>query len=138
MSISIPAAWRQRELMSTVILVADNETHIVNGIAARLRAAGFKVLTAADGAEAYAIAMTARPDLVIADFQMPRLSGLELACKLARDPMTCEIPVLLLAARGLSLPRNQQSRPNIRGILAKPFTPRQMLACVQDALCQGC
>ncbi len=120
------------------ILVADDETHILNVVSIKLQNAGFHVLTAEDGAEAYAQAVTGRPDVIITDFQMPRLSGLELACKLHRDPMTRDIPILLLTARGFDLPDRDRAADNVRRVLAKPFSPRQILRCVQELLDERC
>ena len=119
------------------ILVADDETHIVNVVSIKLQNAGFTVITAEDGAEAYARAVACRPDLIISDYQMPRLSGLELACKLWRDPMTCDIPILLLTARGFDLPEKETKSSNIRCVLAKPFSPRQILTLVNELLAQA-
>jgi two-component system, OmpR family, alkaline phosphatase synthesis response regulator PhoP len=119
------------------ILVADDETHILNVVSIKLQNAGFTVLTAEDGAEAYAQAVTHRPDLIISDFQMPRLSGLELACKLWRDPMTRDIPIMLLTARGFDIPEQAKSSSNIRCVLAKPFSPRQILTSVNQLLAES-
>ena len=145
---------------TATILVADDETHILNVVSIKLQNAGFRVLTAEDGAEAHAQAVAHQPDLIITDFQMPRLSGLELACRLHRDPLTRDIPVVLLTARGFDLPiggaaRHDPERPlalacplprsdrrdrisgNIRRIISKPFSPRQILACVQELLAES-
>jgi len=119
------------------ILVADDETHILNVVSIKLQNAGFAVITAEDGADAYAQAVTKRPDLIISDYQMPRLSGLELACKLWRDPMTSDIPIMLLTARGFDLPEKEKNISNIRCVLAKPFSPRQILARVNELLAEG-
>jgi DNA-binding response OmpR family regulator len=119
------------------ILVADDETHILNVVSIKLQNAGFTVITAEDGADAYAQAVNRRPDLIISDYQMPHLSGLELACKLWRDPMTSEIPIMLLTARGFDLPQNELNISNIRCVLAKPFSPRQILARVNELLGEG-
>jgi CheY-like chemotaxis protein len=121
---------------SATILVADDETHILNVVSIKLQNAGFTVLTAEDGADAYAQALIQHPDLIITDFQMPRLSGLELACKLYRDPLTREIPIMLLTARGFDLPERDRTSSNIRCVLTKPFSPRQILRAVQELLSQ--
>lgn len=121
-------------MSQATILVADDETHILNVVSIKLHNAGFKVITAEDGAEAYTQAVTHRPDLIITDYQMPHLSGIELACKLWRDPMTSEIPIMLLTARGFDLSHKDTDVSNIRCVLAKPFSPRQILAKVHELL----
>ena len=116
------------------VLVADDETHILNVVSIKLQNAGFNVVTAEDGAAAHALALSDHPDLVITDYQMPLLSGLELAGKLRADPSTRDIPVILLTARGFALSENDKSSGNIRRVIAKPFSPREVLNVVYQLL----
>ncbi len=116
------------------ILVADDETHILNVVSIKLRNAGFHVITAEDGADAYELARIHCPDLIIADYQMPLMSGVELCSRLRCDPATREIPAMLLTARGFAVSREDQASGNIRRVIAKPFSPRKVLACVQELL----
>ena len=68
------------------ILVADDETHILHVVSLKLRNAGYHVLTARDGQEALEMAQSEKPDLIITDYHMPMLSGLELCRRLKQDP----------------------------------------------------
>src|SRR5438094_10387545 len=90
------------EIMETskTILVADDESHILHVVSLKLRNAGFTVVTASDGQEAYELAQQEHPDLLITDYHMPQLSGLELCRKLKQDPATSSIPAIMLTARG--------------------------------------
>src|SRR5690349_5221184 len=85
------------------ILVADDESHILHVVSLKLRNAGFRVVTARDGQEAFEMAQAEHPDLVITDYHMPQLSGLELCRKLKQDPTTHHIPAIMLTARGYHL-----------------------------------
>src|SRR5215217_425240 len=85
------------------ILVADDETHILNVVSLKLRNAGFRVLTAHDGQEALDLATQEIPDLLITDYHMPMLSGLELCRRMRQDPRTAAIPAIMLTARGYQL-----------------------------------
>src|SRR5579872_6650334 len=85
------------------ILVADDESHIVNVVSLKLRNAGFEVVTAADGQEALELATASPPDLLITDYHMPRLSGIELCRRLKQDARTCSVPAIMLTARGYHL-----------------------------------
>ncbi len=114
------------------ILIADDETHILNVLSIKLRNAGFTVVTAEDGAEAYALACAHHPDLVITDYQMPLLSGLELCSKLLNDPETRHVPTILLTARGFSMSEADIASHNIREVITKPFSPREVLARVHE------
>ncbi|MFQ5422700.1 MAG: response regulator [Phycisphaerae bacterium] len=116
------------------ILVCDDEPHIVHVVATKLRNAGFDVVTAADGAEALDLATRQPPDLVITDYQMPLLSGLELCAKLRADPKLQNIPAIMLTARGFSLNDGDLQGTNIKRLLAKPFSPRGVLETVREVL----
>src|SRR4051812_16095776 len=80
------------------ILVADDESHILHVVSLKLRNAGFRVVTARDGLEAFEMAQQEHPDLVITDYHMPQLSGLELCQKLKLNPSTQDIPTIMLTA----------------------------------------
>ncbi len=116
------------------ILVADDETHILNVVSIKLSNAGYQVETAEDGAEAYRAAKANPPDLLITDYQMPNLSGVELCAKLAADPPTRTIPAILLTARGYSISPQDKASSGIRRVIDKPFSPREVLACVEEIL----
>lgn len=116
------------------VLIADDETHILNVLSMKLQNGGFQVLLAEDGAEALRLTRSALPDLIITDYQMPRMSGLELASRLNSDPATSAIPVVLLTARGFSIAETQTISPNIRCVMSKPFSPREILARTQELL----
>jgi DNA-binding response OmpR family regulator len=117
-----------------VALVVDDEQHIVHVVALKLRNAGLEVLTAADGEQAYEIAVKSRPDIVITDLQMPYMNGLELCQKLRDNPATANVPALMLTARGHALSKQDLSGTNIAEVLAKPFSPREILARVEVIL----
>jgi len=116
------------------ILVADDESHILHVVSLKLRNAGFNVVTACDGQEALELAQQELPDLMIVDYQMPQLSGLELCQRLKQNPATSRIPALLLTARGYDLDVDVAQSSGIVRILSKPFSPRQLLATVNEVL----
>jgi two-component system phosphate regulon response regulator PhoB len=116
------------------ILVADDESHILNVVSLKLRNAGFNVLTAHDGQEALDIASSEHPDLLITDYHMPQLSGLELCHRLRNEPATASIPAIMLTARGYSLDDGDTQESGILRMISKPFSPRQLLAAVNEVL----
>ena len=116
------------------ILVADDESHILNVVSVKLQNAGFRVLTARDGREAYDLATHEKPDLIITDYHMPEMSGIELCQALKRNPATAHIPAVMLTARGYALEEADTERSGILCMLSKPFSPRQLLATVNDIL----
>lgn len=114
------------------ILIADDETHILNVLSIKLKNAGYEIITAEDGVEAYTLASEHQPDLIITDYQMPGLSGLELCSKLKCNPATNNVSAILLTARGFSISEEDMRLGNIREVIMKPFSPRQVLSRVQE------
>jgi two-component system, OmpR family, alkaline phosphatase synthesis response regulator PhoP len=116
------------------ILVVDDEVHILHVVSLKLRNAGYHVLTAQDGREALEVAQVERPDLLITDYQMPCLSGLELCQQLKHIPATRDIPAIMLTARGYVLDDQIMQATGIKCCLTKPFSPREVLQIVEDLL----
>lgn len=119
---------------SPLILVVDDEAHILHVVSMKLRNAGYEVITAEDGEEGLASAIENRPDLVISDYQMPYMTGLEMCIQLKKHAATCATPALMLTARGFGLGPEAMDQTNIAGVLSKPFSPREVLSRVQELL----
>lgn len=120
--------------MAAKVLIVDDEAHIVQVIAIKLKNNGFEVLTADNGQTAYQLACQQKPDLVITDFQMPAMNGLELIEKLRANPATSAAPVILLTARSFQLEEDCLSQMQVAACLSKPFSPREVLATAQEVL----
>lgn len=116
------------------ILIVDDEAHILQVLSLKLRNAGYEVLSAGDGEEGLELALEELPDLIITDFQMPFMTGLEMCQALATNKETEEIPVIMLTARGHSLNDEDVSIGNIRHVVHKPFSPRAVLELVKSQL----
>ncbi len=114
------------------ILVADDETHIVQVLSLKFRNAGFEVFEAHDGEEALELARRVRPDVVVTDYQMPFMNGGELAEALSKDPALHDVPVMILTARGWGIDEAIASIPNVRHVQSKPFSPRAVLTMVEQ------
>ncbi|HEV2293490.1 MAG TPA: response regulator [Tepidisphaeraceae bacterium] len=116
------------------ILVADDESHILHVVSLKLKNAGYRVLTARDGQEALEIAQQEKPDLLITDYHMPQMSGIELCRRLKQDSVTANIPAIMLTARGYELEPADTEQSGILRMLSKPFSPRHLLATVEEVL----
>jgi two-component system alkaline phosphatase synthesis response regulator PhoP len=116
------------------ILVADDESHILHVVSLKLRNAGFDVFTAHDGTEALEVAQQQLPDLLITDYHMPGLSGLELCQKLKQDPKTASIRAIMLTARGYHLEPHDTEESGVLRMISKPFSPRHLLSTVNEVL----
>ena len=118
------------------VLVVDDEIHIIHVVAIKLRNNGYEVFTADNGKEAFDVALSEKPDIVVTDFQMPIMTGLELVEKMRSCDETKDIPVILLTARSFAISDEQQRQLSISGCLSKPFSPRELLAGIEDILYQ--
>jgi CheY-like chemotaxis protein len=83
------------------------------------------------------LAQSEMPDLVITDYHMPQMNGLELCSRLKQDAKTAGIPAIMLTARGYTLEPADTERSGILRMLSKPFSPRQLLTTVNEVLNLG-
>ena len=120
--------------MARKVVVADDEAHILHVVSMKLRNAGYEVITAEDGEEALELCTAELPDLLITDFQMPFMTGLELCKELRRQEETKNIPAIMLTARGFDIEPGEMVEAGIAAVLAKPFSPREVLERVSELL----
>ncbi len=118
------------------VLIVDDEIHIVHVVAIKLRHNGYEVISAENGAEAFELACVEKPDIIITDFQMPIMSGLELIDKLRHNESTKDIPVVMLTARNFAIEDEQKEQLKISEVLSKPFSPKELLRSIEDILYQ--
>jgi two-component system, OmpR family, alkaline phosphatase synthesis response regulator PhoP len=116
------------------VLIADDEIHIIHVVAIKLKNNGYEVITAGNGAEAYDLACSESPDIIVTDCQMPFLTGLELIEKLRATEHTKDIPVVLLTARSFAISEEIQEQLKVEACLSKPFSPKELLKSIQDIL----
>ena len=123
---------------TSLILVVDDESHILHVVAMKLRNAGYEVVTAEDGEEGLAAALEHVPDLVITDYQMPFMSGMELCLSMREHERLREVPAIMLTARGFSLGTEPMEQARVTAVISKPFSPREILTRVQELLGATC
>jgi two-component system phosphate regulon response regulator PhoB len=116
------------------ILVVEDEQSIRDMLAFNLGRAGFAVERAADGREARAAIADGFPDIVLMDWMLPDVSGLELTRQLKRDPNTREIPIIMVTARAAEDDRVTGLDGGADDYIAKPFSGRELLARIRAAL----
>jgi signal transduction histidine kinase/CheY-like chemotaxis protein len=121
-----------------LVLVVDDNVAAVELVASALEAEGYRVLRAYGGAEAIAVARSAKPDLVILDLLMPEVSGFEVASALRESEHTAAIPILVLTAKDLSAEDRVRLNSNVSAILAKAnFSSSELFAEMRRALPRG-
>jgi two-component system alkaline phosphatase synthesis response regulator PhoP len=122
--------------MGNKVLIADDEIHIIHVVAIKLRNNGYEVIAANNGAEAYDLICSEHPDIVVTDYQMPLMTGVELIERLRSNDATRNLPVILLTARSFAISQEQQESLGVTACLSKPFSPKELLKSIQDALYQ--
>lgn len=110
------------------VLVVDDEQRIVNFLRAKLKASGYDVLTAGDGAQALEQVQAQKPDLVVLDLLMPRMDGFEMMKQLRTFS---SIPIVILSARGADTDRIRGLKLGADDYLAKPFNPEELIARIE-------
>ena len=119
------------------ILVADDEQDIRELVAYRLSRAGYTIIEARDGQEAFELAVDQSPDMAVLDVMMPRLNGFDLTDRLRHNPATQRLPILLMSASVQEADISRGFAAGADGYLTKPFTPDQLLTRVRDVLSRG-
>ena len=116
------------------ILVVEDERAIREMVAFTLKRSGFAVREAEDASAARRIIADNRPDLILLDWMLPDLSGLELARALRRGETTRELPILMLTARAAEDDKVLGLESGADDYLTKPFSARELVARIQALL----
>jgi DNA-binding response OmpR family regulator len=121
-------------LVVSTILVVDDETDTLDLIGYNLRAAGFEVVTAANGEEGLYRARTCSPSLAVVDVLLPDIDGFEL-CRLMRlDPANHGLVILMLTALSSGFCRLVGLESGADYYLTKPFSPRELVSQINTLL----
>ena len=121
-------------LANPKILIVEDEPNQVELIEFNLNSEGYEVVVARDGEEALNLAEEENPDLILLDWMLPKVSGIEVCRQLRRSKMTREIPIVMLTARS-------EESDKIRGLdigaddyITKPYSIKELLARVRAAM----
>jgi DNA-binding response OmpR family regulator len=117
--------------MPQVILVVDDEPKVARLARDYLEKSGFRVLTAADGQSALAIARREKPDLVILDLMLPQIDGREVCRILRRES---DVPIIMLTALSEEIDQVTGLEIGADDYITKPFSPRALVARVRALL----
>ncbi len=117
--------------MNELILVVDDEPKIVKLAQDYLEQSGFRVMSAADGMTAIAVARHERPDLVVLDLNLPGMDGIDVCRALRRES---DVPIIMLTARDAETDRLIGLELGADDYITKPFSPRELVARVRAVL----
>jgi two-component system cell cycle response regulator DivK len=120
----------------TVLYVEDNEYNrkIVRQLLSRT---SYRLIEATDGEQGVTMALAERPDLVLMDVQLPKRSGFEATRALRADPATARIPVIVVTSFALSGDNEKAMEAGASAYLAKPYSPRELLAMIRKWAPEG-
>lgn len=116
------------------LLLADDEATLRMLARITLDDPEYRILEACDGTTALTLARTEHPDLLVLDWMMPGLTGIEVAQLLRQDPRTADIPIIMLTAKGQAPHTEREQACDTYAYLVKPFSPLELLEKVEAAL----
>ena len=122
------------DMTSINVLIVDDEPNQLELVKFNLEQADFNVITAEDGEQAVAIAEEMLPDIIILDWMMPYMSGIEVCRDLRSRSSTREIPIIMLSARGEDGDRTLGLDIGSDDYITKPFSPKELIARIRAVL----
>ncbi|MEZ5824096.1 MAG: phosphate regulon transcriptional regulator PhoB [Geminicoccaceae bacterium] len=120
--------------MNPQVMIVEDEIPLQKMLAYNLQAAGFDTVQAHDGEEALLLAEERVPDMVLLDWMLPQISGLEVCRRLRRRPATAHVPIIMLTARGEEADRLRGLETGADDYVTKPFSPAEVVARVRAVL----
>jgi two-component system phosphate regulon response regulator PhoB len=120
--------------MKTHILVIEDEAALVELIRYNLEKEGFRVTAANDGEEALALLKEGKPDLLVLDWMLPHVSGIEICRQIRRKTELRDLPVIMLTARGEEADRIRGLEVGADDYIIKPFSPSELVARIRAVL----
>lgn len=121
-------------MTSKTVLIVDDEAAIREMIAVALQMAGYQCLQAENAQTAHALIVDHQPDIILLDWMMPEVSGIELARRLKRETAYAEIPIIMLTARSEEDNKIQGLEAGADDYITKPFSPRELIARLKAVL----
>jgi DNA-binding response OmpR family regulator len=119
------------------ILLVDDDPDIRDMLTFKLSNAGFETFSEADGETGLAAARELKPDLLLLDWMMPKLTGPEVCQKLREDPETASTPIILLTARAQEADVQSGFATGADDYISKPFSPRELVSRVNALLARS-
>src|SRR5438034_7306364 len=119
------------------ILIIEDESDVADMLTLNLRKAGYRVSMAADGASGLQKARDDKPDFIILDLMLPKMSGLEVCRILKSDTATSQIPILMLTAKAEEVDRIVGLEFGADDYVTKPFSPREIVLRIRAILRRG-
>jgi two-component system, OmpR family, phosphate regulon response regulator PhoB len=120
--------------LKPLVLIVEDEADLVTLLKYNLEKENFRTLSAGDGEEALLLASEQVPSLVLLDWMLPLMSGLEVCRQMRRNPKTRDIPIIMLTARGEEADKVRGLNSGADDYIAKPFSPTELVARMRAVL----
>lgn len=117
-----------------LVLLVEDEVDLVTLLSYNLEKEGYRVVVAGDGEEALLLAGEQTPNIVLLDWMLPLMSGLEVCRQLRRNTRTRDIPIIMLTARGEESDRVRGLNSGADDYITKPFSPTELVARMRAVL----
>jgi two-component system phosphate regulon response regulator PhoB len=119
------------------ILIVEDEQPIREMVMFALASAGYEAREAADSRQAHAVIAERLPDLILLDWMLPGVSGIDFARRLKKQELTRELPIIMLTARAEEEDKVQGLESGADDYITKPFSPRELVARIRAVLRRG-
>lgn len=116
------------------VLIVEDEPPLVELLSYNLEKAGFQTNIARDGEEAMLAVEERKPDIILLDWMLPYVSGIEICRRIRRNPETRDLPIIILTARGEEDDRIRGLEAGADDYVVKPFSPSELVARVRAVL----
>ncbi len=120
--------------MKPLVLIVEDEAALVTLLRYNLEGEGFRVAEANDGEQALVLAKEETPDIVLLDWMLPLMSGIEVCRQMRRIPATRDVPIILLTARGEETDKVRGLDSGADDYITKPFSPAELIARIRAVL----
>ena len=116
------------------VLIVEDEAALVTMLRYNFESEGYRVSEAVDGEEAILLVIEEPPDLILLDWMLPSLSGIEVCRRIRRNESARDVPIIMLTARGEDSDRGRGLDSGADDYMTKPFSPRELMARVRAVL----
>ena len=119
--------------MKTILIVDDLQSQL-DLMSNYLSQAGYSIITANNGEDAIALTTQKKPDLVVTDWMMPKMGGLDICRKLRKNPETAAIPVIACTAKNRDVDKMWAKKQGVKAYVVKPCTKEELVSAVREAM----
>ena len=119
--------------MKTVLIVDDMKSEL-DLMVQYITQAGYTIITATNGEEAIEKTVANKPDVIVTDWMMPKMGGLDICRQLKKNPETADIPVVACTAKNRDVDRMWAKKQGVKAYVTKPCTQEQLVSALKEVI----